>query len=555
MSQRVEVEVPEDQLPSGEVGKPGTGNTAERLKAGTMCHGRVVFIGSGLSSANQLTRSGLRALRSASILVTTPELRHMLEQADVKMPAAAQTHYVADIDDVGKFVIESALSGESVARFVRGDPLLEGNIGDEVKAYIGAGLMLDIVPGVPSLTSITTLAGVSFPSQSVQLISLPYKATKAEIPATGSLAIGCYTRQAVMVAQTALDVGRAADQEVLITFDGGTLQQHSENSTIGALVGKKSPITPGDDRISIVFGPASHRPAGMNWYESKPLFGWEVLVPLTRDHNEHLIERLELHGAHCTAVPTIDVEPPRNAAALDRAIRGLVDGHYQWVIFTSGNAVRAVAEKVAEYGLDARALSGLQIAAVGDGTRESLARWGIIPDLSPTEVHTVSGLAAEFPAFDDVVDPMNSVLIPKAEIATEPLTEGLAGLGWEVDDVIAYRTVRAAPPPAHIRESIKTGDYDAVVFTSSTTVRNLIGIAGKPHAATMVAAIGPATAVTAAEHGLDVSVIADAPGQIELADSLAQAARHDRQAMIDAGKPVKRPSQRRRRRAKSTPAE
>ncbi|MCT3002217.1 uroporphyrinogen-III synthase [Propionibacterium freudenreichii] len=136
----------------------------------------------------------------------------------------------------------------------------------------------------------------------------------------------------------------------------------------------------------------------------------------------------------------------------------------------------------------------------------------------------------------------------RAEIATEPLSEGLAELGWEVDDVTAYRTVRASPPPAPIREAIKSGDFDAVVFTSSTTVRNLIGIAGKPHAATMVAAIGPATAVTCEEHGLDVAVISDAPGQIELADSLAYGARRRAKALVEAGKPVKRPSQRRRRR-------
>lgn len=534
MSQRVDVEAPDNAGPDD--------------VAGRLCHGRVVFVGSGLSSADQLTRAGLRALSSATMLVTTPELREMLDEAGVEVPDKDATRFVGDLPDVARFVVEAAGDDQSVARFVRGDPLLEGNIADEVSAYIGADLMLDIVPGVPSLTSVTTLAGVSFPGQSVQLISLPYRAKTAEIPAAGSLAVGCYSSQAAMVARAAVEAGRTPDEDVLITFHGGTLRQHSEMSTIGTLMGKKSPIEPGDDRVSIVFGKASHRPEGMNWYESKPLFGWQVLVPLTRDRNEELIERLSLHGAHCTEVPTIDVEPPRNAAQLDRAIRGLVDGHYQWVIFTSVNAVRAVAAKVAEYGLDARSLSGLQIAAVGDGTREYLSTWGLIPDLAPTDVHTVAGLAAEFPAYDDIVDPMNSVLVPRAEIATEPLSEGLAELGWEVDDVTAYRTVRASPPPAPIREAIKSGDFDAVVFTSSTTVRNLIGIAGKPHAATMVAAIGPATAVTCEEHGLDVAVISDAPGQIELADSLAYGARRRAKALVEAGKPVKRPSQRRRRR-------
>ena len=98
----------------------------------------------------------------------------------------------------------------------------------------------------------------------------------------------------------------------------------------------------------------------------------------------------------------------------------------------------------------------------------------------------------------------------------------LTELGWEAEDVTAYRTVRAAPPPAPIREAIKGGGFDAVLFTSSSTVRNLIGIAGKPHAVTVIAVIGPETAKTAAEFGLRVDVIAPRPSSAALVDALAE---------------------------------
>ena len=90
-----------------------------------------------------------------------------------------------------------------------------------------------------------------------------------------------------------------------------------------------------------------------------------------------------------------------------------------------------------------------------------------------------------------MLDPINRVFLPRADIATETLVAGLVELGWEVDDVTAYRTVRAAPPPAPIREAIKSGGFDAVVFTSSSTVRNLVGIAGKPHPSTVIAVHRP----------------------------------------------------------------
>ena len=126
-----------------------------------------------------------------------------------------------------------------------------------------------------------------------------------------------------------------------------------------------------------------------------------------------------------------------------------------------------------------------------------------------------------WPEFDEVLDPINRVLLPRADIATETLVAGLREMGWEVDDVTAYRTVRAAPPAQHMRDAIKGGDYDAVVFTSSSTVRNLVGIAGKPHAATVVACIGPATAKTAQEHGLRVDVLAPEASALSLVDALA----------------------------------
>jgi uroporphyrinogen III methyltransferase/synthase len=121
---------------------------------------------------------------------------------------------------------------------------------------------------------------------------------------------------------------------------------------------------------------------------------------------------------------------------------------------------------------------------------------------------------------------------------------GLIDLGWECDDVTAYRTVRAAPPPAPVRDAIKSGKFDAVVFTSSSTVRNLVGIAGKPHPSTVIAVIGPATAKTAEDHGLRVDVLASKPDVDELVDALADFGAARRAELLEAGLPVTKPSER-----------
>jgi uroporphyrinogen III methyltransferase/synthase len=162
----------------------------------------------------------------------------------------------------------------------------------------------------------------------------------------------------------------------------------------------------------------------------------------------------------------------------------------------------------------------------------------------PTGEQSAAGLLEVWPEYDEVLDPINRVFLPRADIATENLVAGLIDLGWECDDVTAYRTVRAAPPAPEIRDSIKTGKFDAVVFTSSSTVRNLVGIAGKPHATTIIAAIGPQTAKTVEEHGLRVDVLAPTPNVDVLVDALADFGAARRAALVEQGQPVTKPSDR-----------
>ena len=192
--------------------------------------------------------------------------------------------------------------------------------------------------------------------------------------------------------------------------------------------------------------------------------------------------------------------------------------------------MKAVREKFVELGLDARAFAGVKVACVGESTADAVRAFGIVPELVPTGQQSSEGLLADFPEYDDVLDPIDRVLLPRADIATETLAAGLKERGWEIDDVTAYRTVRAAPPPAPVREAIKGGGFDAVCFTSSSTVRNLVGIAGKPHAKTVVAVIGPQTAATAQEFGLRVDVQPETAAVGPLVDALAEHALSLREA-------------------------
>jgi uroporphyrinogen III methyltransferase/synthase len=335
-----------------------------------------------------------------------------------------------------------------------------------------------------------------------------------------------------------------------ITWGGTTTEQQTIMTSLGRVgpdlkaAGASVATTYG--RAVAVVGEAASAKSRLSWYETKPLFGWRVLVPRTREQAAVVSERLREYGAVPEEVPTIAVEPPRTPQQMERAVKGLVTGRFQWVAFTSVNAVKAVREKLVEYGLDARAFAGVKVAAVGEQTCKALLEFGIRPDLVPEGQQSAEGLADAWPPYDDVLDPINRVLLPRADIATEALVGRLSELGWEPEDVTAYRTVRAAPPAAPIREAIKGGGFDAVLFTSSSTVRNLVGIAGKPHAVTVIGVIGPQTAKTADDFGLRVDVQSAKPSVLELVDALAEFGRKQRETAAANNEPLRRPSERRR---------
>jgi uroporphyrinogen III methyltransferase/synthase len=501
--------------------------TRPKAKTGT-----VVFIGAGPGDPGLLTLRAVDVLREADA-VAMPEMLHA-----TLLPHCREDVEVLDIHGhdgavSGKAIAAAAKAGKLVARVLPGDPTVLCDFAEEADACAKAKVGFELVPGISSAFAVPAYAGVPVTDRKHRSVHVVDVAEGVDEPDWASLA---GPRQTLVLLNCAKVLGKVAaslvehgwkgDTPVAVTADGTTTSQYTVVSTLDTV-----------ERDSAVFDGATLAVVGevvrlrdkLSWWESKPLFGWKVLVPRTKDQAGPLSDRLASYGAVPVEVPTIAVEPPRTPQAVDRAIRGLVQGRYAWVALTSVNAVKAIREKIEELGLDARALAGVKIACVGDQTAAAVEAWGLRPDLLPSGEQSSEGLLADWPQYDATYDALDRVLLPRADIATETLAAGLLERGWQIDDVTAYRTVRAAPPPAETREAIKAGGFDAVVFTSSSTVRNLVGIAGKPHASSIIAVIGPQTAKAAAELGLRVDVTAPSPSATVLADALAAFGRERRE--------------------------
>jgi uroporphyrinogen III methyltransferase / synthase len=513
--------------------------------------GLAAFVGTGPGSPELLTVRAAGLLGRADLMFASAEVtdrvRHLL-------PATADLRDLAELDADPRVLVKAVKAGQLAVVAYDGDPLLFGSAAAAAAACAKARIRFEIAPGMPAATAVPAYAGIPLTSEAGGDVRILHAAEvsrlSAETQPSRSLVILGVEAGPADLAKMLMAAGWPERTPFTITWNGTTTEQLTIRCALGSVTADLkaagvSLLTETGPAVGVV-GEAAGAQQDLSWYESKPLFGWRVLVPRTKDQAGSVSERLRAYGAVPEEVPTIAVEPPRTPQQMERAVKGLVTGRYQWVAFTSVNAVRAVREKLEEYGLDARAFAGVKVAAVGEQTGRALLDFGIKPDLVPDGEQSGEGLAAAWQPYDSLSDPINRVLLPRADIATETLVARLNELGWETEDVTAYRTVRAAPPPAPIREAIKGGGFDAVLFTSSSTVRNLIGIAGKPHAVTVIAVIGPQTAKTAAEFGLRVDVKAPKPSATGLVDALAEYAAGVRDAAITAGEPVRKPSERRR---------
>jgi uroporphyrinogen-III synthase len=215
-----------------------------------------------------------------------------------------------------------------------------------------------------------------------------------------------------------------------------------------------------------------------------------VVVTRAAAQSAGLTDRLERVGYRVLEVPVIQIaEPADGGAALGAALARL--DSYDWLVVTSPNGAARVRDAYSSLPVGRRP----RLAAVGPGTAAAL---GVPVDLVATD-SVGEGLVAEMPAGS------GHVLLAQAEAARDVVRSGLERLGWGVDAVIAYRTVRVDVSPELIRAA---SSADGIVFTSGSTIRAYLDAAGSDGLPPVVVSIGPATSRVAEELGVRVTVTA-----------------------------------------------
>lgn len=463
----------------------------------------VALVGAGPGDPGLLTRRGAELLARADVVVhdrlgTIDLLGLVKPGAELIAAGKAPGRVDRTQDEINALLVERGRRGQAVVRLKGGDPFVFGRGGEEAEALAAAGVPFEVVPGITSAIAAPAYAGIPVTHRGVSTHFTvvtgnedPAKGRtdvdwEALARAGGTLVILMGAARIGTIADRLVAGGRSPATPVAAVRDGSRPEQRTIRATLATIgdAGVQAPSV-------VVVGDVAALDLG--WFERRPLFGHSVVVTRAREQAGELRARLESLGASVVELPAIAVEP----VAFDLPALG----EYAWLVFTSVNGVTGFFERgLHPAGLDARALAGVQVAAIGPGTAAALDARGIHADLVPKRF-VAEALVETFPA---APGSDARVLVARAEQARAVLTDGLAARGYGVDVLVVYRTVVGAPDPAVI-ERVRRGEISAVTFTSSSTVRrfvDLVGSLGEPRP--VLITIGPVTSRTARDLGLPV---------------------------------------------------
>jgi uroporphyrinogen III methyltransferase/synthase len=481
--------------------------------------GLVSLVGGGPGDPGLLTLAGKDRLEHAEVVVydrlIVPSLvEYAPPDAERIYAGKAAAQKALSQDEITALLIERGKAGKRVVRLKGGDPFVFGRGGEEALALASAGVPFEVIPGVTSAVAAPAYAGVPVThrglASSFAVVTGHEDDDKPESMVDWrALATSVDTIVVLMggaalakVAEALIDGGRDAATPCVSIEWGTTTRQRSVAATLGEIAASIRTAGLGSPLLTIA-GRVAELREHISWFESRPLFGKRVLVTRTRRQASALSDLLRREGAVPVELPALEMTPVATDEKLEAVATALEARRYDWCLFTSTNAIDFIFEYLERSGRDARVFAGCKLAALGSATAASLAAHGLRADLTASE-YTSAGLLEAMPL--DIGGAR--ILLPRAEGGSEELYGGLKTRGANVQELVLYGSTVPDAPDEEALRAVREGGIDVVTFASSSSVRNLKALLGDDFARLKgtIACIGPVTAKTAREAGLEVQV-------------------------------------------------
>jgi uroporphyrinogen III methyltransferase/synthase len=482
--------------------------------------GLVSLVGAGPGDPGLLTLAGRDRLERADVVVydrlIDPSLLDFAPAGAERIYAGkAAAQKAMSQDEINAALVSNGSAGKRVVRLKGGDPFVFGRGGEEALALAAAGVPFEVIPGVTSAVAAPAYAGVPVTHRGLaSSFAVVTGHEDDEKPETmvdwRALATSVDTIVVLMggaalakVAASLVEGGRAASTPCVSIEWGTTTQQRSVSAPLAQIATAVETGGLGSPLLTVI-GRVAELRDHLSWFEARPLFGKRVLVTRTRRQASALSELLRREGAVPVELPALEMVPVATDEQMQAVTERLAAHRYNWCLFTSTNAVDFVFDYFDRSGHDARLFAGCKLAALGSATAAALATRGLRADLTAGEF-TSAGLLEAMP-----IDIGGAhVLLPRAEGGSEELYGGLKNRGANVEELVLYDSAVPDAPDTGTLSAVREGRIDAVTFASSSSVRNLKTLLGADFARlkdVTIACIGPVTAKTARDEGLEVSI-------------------------------------------------
>ncbi|MBM7563793.1 uroporphyrinogen-III C-methyltransferase [Paenibacillus sacheonensis] len=505
--------------------------------------GKVYLVGAGPGDPKLITLRGMECIRACDVIVydrlASPRLlRYLKPEAEKIYVGKLPDRHTMKQEDINQLLVDLALQGKIVTRLKGGDPTIFGRVGEEAELLVNNNIEFDIVPGITSAIAVPAYAGIPVThrdlASSLSIITghespdkLDYSIQWDKVTlATGTLVFLMGVAKIGYIAEQLIKHGKPADTPVALIRWGTRVEQRTVTGTletIEAIVQAANFKPP----AVIVVGDVVLQREKLNWYERKPLFGTRVLVTRARAQSSELSEQIEELGGEACEFPVIETRPvsePEAAAHIRSALQKA--GEYDWLMFTSVNGVEYFFDWLKKLRIDIRQFHRAGIAAVGPKTAEALEKRGVIAGVLPVKFQAEDLLDS----LADQLEPGQRVLLPRGDLAREVLPRELRARGLEPVEIDVYETIIAQEQDEETLDLLKNGGVHVITFASSSTVTNLLEVLRRMGVADPqsllngidIACIGPVTAKTAAEAGLNVTIQPEEATIDKLVEAIAE---------------------------------
>lgn len=481
--------------------------------------GRVYLVGAGPGALGLVTLRARQLISRADVLVydylCNPDMLHWARPEAEKIYAGKSSNsHTLKQDEINQLLVDRARTGLQVVRLKGGDPYVFGRGGEEAQVLVRAGIPFETVPGVTSAIAAPSYAGIPVThrdwASTVTFVTGHEDPTKSDSAIDWKHLAGLRGTKIFLmgverlreISQRLIAEGADGKTPAALVRWGTTTRQESLDGTLSNIADLAEERGFAAPAILIVGNVVQLR-SELNWYESLPLFGQRVVVTRTRRQVSALSEKLRLLGADVLEIPTIRITPLPLDAARQNKLDTFSD-HFDWLVFTSPNAVEIFFDEFFKGARDLRTLGPVKIAAVGPATAGKLEALHLKVDLKP-EIYTAEKLAELFPP---TLAEGARFCFPHGRLADPGLANHLRQTGAEVEEWTIYDTQPEEEDLTGSRARYFKEGAHWITFTSSSAAENWDTLHLKPEDGAplpQVVSLGPVTTATLKKLGYDVA--------------------------------------------------